>query len=349
MIRRFLQDRLGLVAAFYINTALILLLAGLGLWYEGAAPGMLRSNLWYGALLATVVLALYLSLDYMRWLPFARQCQTLLRSYAGLPSLANLPSGNTLEQKEFQALLGKLYAQSISEIARYQDAHRRHLAFMNLWVHQMKTPVSAISLMSQQGAEATPEELRAALASVDEETVKLADGLDLVLNMARLQDFALDYQIRRTDLLTLVLQVINGRKKQFIWLSIFPEVEAEEGDWTVLTDEKWNRFVIDQVISNALKYASQAGRPGQKLKVSLRRHADRFALTIADQGPGIPPEDLPRIFDPFFTGENGRRYAQATGVGLYLVRQVLDQLGHEVQVESEPGHGTTVTLSYARS
>lgn len=110
--------------------------------------------------------------------------------------------------------------------------------------------------------------------------------------------------IRRGDLLESIRRVINNRKKQFIRLSIFPEIEAAGDDWSVLTDEKWNGFVIDQLIANALKYASQTGPPIQWLTFRLERGNQAVALSISDQGPGIPAQDLPRVFEPFFTGEN---------------------------------------------
>lgn len=112
------------------------------------------------------------------------------------------------------------------------------------------------------------------------------------------------------------------------------------------TDEKWNSFAIDQVVTNALKYGSQAGAPGQKLRIRLERLPGAKRLSIADQGPGIPEQDLGRVFQPFFTGENGRRYGGATGMGLYLVKQVMDRMGHQVAVTSRVGEGPTVTFTY---
>ncbi|HEV2121647.1 MAG TPA: ATP-binding protein, partial [Chloroflexota bacterium] len=193
-------------------------------------------------------------------------------------------------------------------------------------------------------------DVSAALASIEEETLKLADGLELVLNTTRLQDFALDYHIRRVDLLQSVRKVVNARKRQFIRLGIFPAVDAaEDADWHVLTDEKWNTFAIDQILSNALKYGSQVGRPKQRLRLSLSHRVGAVTLAITDEGPGIPPQDVPRVFEPFFTGENGRRYSHATGIGLYLVKRVIDQLGHQVALQSVEGQGTTVTLTYTRA
>lgn len=345
MIGRFLRDRLALVLLFPGATLAILTLAGLLLSYEGLRPDAIWSNLGYGLLLAGTMLTIYLIVDFVRWYPFARQVEALLQNDVGLEALANLPRGAGHDQAAFRDLLLKLYRLSVAERLSYQEAHQRHLAFMNLWVHQMKTPVSAIHLIAQQAGHEDPT---AALLSVEEEAAKLAEGLDLVLNMARLQDFALDLHIERVDLLQAVRAVINSRKKQFIRLGIFPEVHAADDDWTILTDAKWHGVILDQILSNALKYGAQAGRAGQRVTFRLERHDRTVSLTIADQGPGIPPQDLDRVFDPFFTGENGRRYVDATGIGLYMVRQLSDRLGHDVRIASEAGAGTAVTVTYGR-
>lgn len=345
MLRLFLADRTGVALLAYGIALAILVLTSLLLSFSGLPTGAVRSNVGYGLLLATAFLAAYLLVDLLRWWPHARQAQTLLEWEVDLMVLSNLPSGGTLDQRTSRDLLAKLHSVAVAEKLRYEEAHRRHLAFMNLWVHQMKTPVSAINLIAQEVEEQAPT----AMQSVEEETARLAEGLEMVLTMARLQDFAIDFHIRRVDLLEGVRSSINARKKQFIRLGIFPEVAADGEDWTILTDSKWNGFVLDQIISNALKYGAQAqgAEPtAQRLRFRLARNAGAICLTIADEGPGIPAQDLPRVFEPFFTGENGRRFAGATGVGLWLVHQVVDRLGHQIAVESAPGQGTTVTLCY---
>lgn len=339
LLRRFLADRAGVLLLLLANTLLIFTLMGLIRSYGDARWSPLATDLAYAALLSLLLLVIYLAVDLTRWWPFARQADELLHRSIGLQSLANLPPGATLDQTMARELLLKGYSLAVADLERLQEEHQRQLSFINLWVHQMKTPVSAISLIAQEADERLA-------ADVLEETVKLNDGLELVLNMARLSDFAVDYHIRRTDLLASVRQVINSRKKQFIRAGIFPEIDAADGDWTVLTDDKWNRFVIDQIVANGLKYGAQSGKPNQRLKLSLVRQGQQVVLTIADQGPGIPAEDLPRVFEPFFTGENGRRFAQATGIGLYLVRLVVDRLDHRIAITSEEGVGTTVSLTY---
>lgn len=328
LIAWFLRDRLGLIAAWYSSTLLLTALYSLLLAYAGA---LRWTTVAYAFLLATVVLAIFLIAAFARWWPFAR-ATAALQATDDLESFASLPAPGTGEQEEQREQLARLYQLAIIERTRYQEAHQRQLDFIHLWVHQMKTPVSAISLIAQEAG-------GPALESVDEESAKLAEGLELVLNMARLQDFALDYLIEPVDLGALVRRVINQRKKQFIRTRIFPEVTGEA---VVRTDGKWLAFVLDQIMSNALKYGAQVERPDQRLHFTITPQT----LTIADQGPGIPAHDLPRVFDAFFTGENGRRFGGATGIGLYLVRQVTDQLGHRITIDSAPGHGTTVTLTF---
>ena len=328
LLRRFLRDHLDIILAFYLSTALVLALLALVLSYRQA---MTWTDAAYALLLATAALAVTLAIRLLRRAPFERAAERSLTETVTLPEPA------TAEQELYARLLDTLYRRCAGETAHLQDAHRRHLAFMNAWVHQMKTPVSAISLMAQEEGN----------QGVEEESAKLADGLDLVLHMARLQEFSVDYHIRRVDLLQSLRAVINSRRRQFIRTGIFPAVEADGYDWTVLTDEKWNRFMLDQVISNALKYAGQSPPPGgSHITCRLRRNGDAITLVIADDGPGIPPEDLPRVFDLFFTGENGRRFGGATGVGLWLVKSIAGRLHHQVSIASPDQKGTLVTFTY---
>ncbi|MDF2629107.1 MAG: two-component sensor histidine kinase [Symbiobacteriaceae bacterium] len=328
LIARYLRDRLGLVLAWYAGTLLLTLLGGLLLTYAGAFSWAIAA---YAMLLATAVLLSYLTAAFIKWWPFAR-ATAALQATDDLEAFAAIAAPGTAEQQSQREQLARLYQLAVMERTRYQEAHQRQLDFIHLWVHQMKTPISAISLIAQEAG-------GPALESVDEEAAKLAEGLELVLNMARLQDFALDYLIEPVDLGALVRKVINQKKKQFIRTGIFPEVTGEA---VVRSDAKWLAFVVDQITANALKYSAQTPTPHQRLRFTITQNS----LTIADQGPGIPAHDLPRVFDAFFTGENGRRFAQATGIGLYLVKQVTDRLGHTITIHSVPGQGTTVILTF---
>ena len=347
LLRGYLRDRLHWVALAYGNTLLVILAGALLLQLRGVEAGFFKREAGYLLLLTTFLLAVVLAFDLLRWRPFAIQQDRLLQAAVDSDALANLPDGGTADQQAGAALVRKVHRLFAAERTRYEEAHRRHLAFIHLWVHQMKTPVSLVGLIAQREGEGAPEKVANALAAVEEQAGKISEGLDLVLGMARLEEFAVDYQVRRVDLAQLVRGVINERKKQFIRLGIYPRLTVATPDPAVLSDAKWLSFAVDQVVGNSLKYSSQGAQGEDRtLRIAIGREGQAVALTIADVGPGIPPQDLPRVFEPFFTGENGRRYAGATGVGLYLVKRVVDELGHSVTVESEPGKGTTVTFRF---
>lgn len=346
LLAAYLRDRLHWVVLTYVNTLIVIALGALLLQIRGIDPSLMLGEAGYLLLLASFVLALFLAYDLIRWWPFAVQHAHLLETPAEADALVNLPDGGNGDQRAGALLLRKLHGRFAAERARHEEAHERHRSFIHLWVHQMKTPVSLVGLIANREGDSGTEQVRGAMASVEEQAAKISEGLDLVLHMARLQEFAVDYQVRRVDLAQLVRQVVAARKKQFIRTGIFPRFELETEETTVLSDAKWLAFALDQVVGNALKYGAQAERVEQALTITLRREEQTLTLTITDQGPGIPPEDLPRVFDPFFTGENGRRFAGATGVGLYLVRRVMDELGHTIAIDSAPGAGTTVTFRF---
>ncbi len=347
LITKFLHDRLHWLLLAYGNALLLLLLGALLLQVRGIAPGLFVREAGYLLLLTTFLLLLALGYDLARWWPFAAGQERLLHDRSQTPDgLVNLPAPGTQEQGVAAQHLRAVQERYAAERAAYEDAHERHLAFIHLWVHNMKSPLSLAGLIAQREGDAGSEQVREAMTALEEQLAKLGEGLDLVLHMARLQEFALDYQIRRVDLARVVREVVGARRRQFIRLGIFPQLRVEAAETTVLSDAKWAAFAIDQVIGNALKYGAQTERSEQVLRITIHQDGPALLLTIADQGPGIPPEDLPRVCEPFFTGENGRRYAGATGVGLWLVKRVVDELGHELRIDSIEDVGTTVTFRF---
>jgi signal transduction histidine kinase len=126
---------------------------------------------------------------------------------------------------------------------------------------------------------------------------------------------------------------------------VYPEVRVDS-DLTVQTDAKWLRFIMLQLLSNAIKYSAGTG-----LKVTIQAHRSedhrQVVLEITDRGMGIPKSDMKRVFDPFYTGENGRKLKESTGMGLYLVKEVVHKMNHRIELESEPGRGTTVRLIFS--
>ena len=207
---------------------------------------------------------------------------------------------------------------------------------MNQWVHQMKTPISVIQLLLQN-----PDELDK--NSVSEEIERLKASLDTVLMNARLDTFEQDMQIEKVNLHSLAREIITENKRLFISKQVYPVIEVDE-NFVAATDRKWMKFVLGQLITNAVKYTFEKDK---KVYITASCHNSHMNLSISDEGIGIPSTDLARVTKAFFTGENGRKTAESTGMGLYIAKEVCERLGHELTIESAVGQGTTISILFS--
>ncbi|MCH5584766.1 sensor histidine kinase [Shimazuella sp. AN120528] len=333
----FLRSKIAWIGMVYAVWILVYLLFALGFYYSGFSYSFDWNLFVYSGLVVTFLLILFLLWRGMKEVP----------SYALLQQLADqnvvqfqASKGNSLEFDLFWQAYHKLYEQMKADQMQLEQIHKRHLQFIHIWVHQMKTSVSSLSLLAQQYESEQK-------AHVLEEIDTLNDGLELALTMARLDHFTQDYQIKAVRLVDFVRQVINEKRKLFIRLHIFPKIEMEKEDMEALTDLKWMKFVLEQLIQNACKYTAQVKKEA-RLTFHIWEEEKQIRLSIKDEGPGIPKQDIPRIFDPFFTGENGRQFAEATGMGLYLVKNIVTSLHHAYEVESEVGVGTTFHILFQK-
>ena len=164
----------------------------------------------------------------------------------------------------------------------------------------------------------------------------------MVLMNARLENFEDDLQAEQVPLRALILATINDHKRLFITNRVFPEVHVDESI-IVASDSKWLRFVIEQFITNAVKYTFE---PNKKIIIQTEQAEQGVLLTIIDEGIGIPTSDLSRVTKAFFTGENGRKTGESTGMGLYIAKEICDKLGHQLVITSEVGKGTTIQIVF---
>lgn len=247
-----------------------------------------------------------------------------------IDSIDHLPEPRDLIEEDYQEVIHASFKarQELTFIAdkRYQEM----MAYYTLWVHQIKTPIAAARLLLQTGD--IPE---AQQGELSDELSRIEQYVDMVLCYLRLENVSTDYVLRACDLDQLIRQAVRRFAPQFIRVGC--RLNYTPVQCSVLTDEKWLLFVIEQLLSNALKYTGKG-------QISIRLIAPK-TLVIADSGMGIAPEDLPRIFEAGFTGENGRTDKKATGLGLYLCRRICDNLGHRISAESTLGKGTKIYLN----
>lgn len=286
----------------------------------------------YSMLLGLFLLCCYLLYHYVSRRQFYRRLQTPIQSLdETLETLDGAPISESLYQ-----LLKSQYSVYQGQIMELKKKQEEHFIFMDRWVHQMKTPLSVIELMAKDLDEPASSSFR-------EETDRLKTGLQMVLSMARLRSIERDFQIKKISLINLVKNVNNENKRLFIRNNIFPQIKEMTENITVESDEKWLFFILTQLIHNAVKYSQGKA---QHINITLDVRDKRTILEIEDEGVGIPKEDIRRIFDAFYTGENGRRFRESTGVGLFLVKEVIDYLGHQIEVDSTVGKGSTFRIIF---
>ena len=279
---------------------------------------------------ALVCAVLWLVFAVLRGAKAARK-HRLLRSLTDALTEDMLPPAETPDDADYRRIIALLQqARQTREEAgarKYADM----VEYYTLWAHQIKTPIAAMRLTLQNEDTALSRRLTLDLGRVER-------YVEMVLAYVRLGADSTDYVLREYDLDAVVRAAVKKFSGEFIERRL--RLEFQPTNLRVLTDEKWLSFVLEQVLSNALKYT-----PAGSVSVYLEEPA---VLCIADTGIGIAPEDLPRIFEQGYTGCNGRADKRASGLGLYLCRRVCRNLGHTISATSEPGRGTTVRLDLSR-
>ena len=234
----------------------------------------------------------------------------------------------------YEKMVTNLYEEKRQLESRYQIEKKELEEYYMLWAHQIKTPIAAMNLLLQSG-EVKQSELSA-------ELFKIEQYVEMVLGYLRTEQMTSDLTLKEYDLLSVIRQAVRKYSRLFIIQKI--KLNLEEMEYSMLTDEKWILFAIEQILSNALKYTNEGG------SISIYMAKDRNdTLVIEDTGIGISQEDLPRVVEKGFTGYNGRDHKKSTGLGLYLSREILKKLNHQLTLESEVGVGTKVFIYLGRT
>lgn len=321
-LTRYLWERKKLLAAI-----LVALAALFAVFYLYDLP---LSPLFYSLAVAGVIsFFLFVLPGFLRFARRARELEQLEKNFS-LP----LPQAETLPEELFSGALKS----AVGELERREDSEKKKqeemIGYYTMWVHQIKTPLSAMRLILKSDGELD----KAGREALLQELFKVERYVEMVLGYLRLETMTADLRLESCQVYSIVRQAVKKFAPQFIYQKL--TLTLEKFPNRVVTDEKWLLFAIEQVLSNALKYTKSGS-----ITISMDEHD---VLTIADTGVGIPAEDLPRIFERGFTGYNGRQEKTSTGLGLYLTRQVLTRLNHTISIESTLGEGTAVHLSLGR-
>lgn len=280
----------------------------------------------YPSLLCFILGFVFIAWDFSRVKRKHRHLTEIVKLPAAMISL--MPEIESVEDEDYQKLIETLQTE-VGNLETFTSARYRDMVeYYTIWVHQIKTPIASMRLTLQN--EDTP--LSRKLSS---DLFRIEQYVEMVLAFLRMDSVSSDYVFKEHDIDEIVKQSVTRFAHEFIDRKI--HLEYENTEKTVITDDKWLSFVIEQVISNALKYTREGS-----IKIYMR---EPKTLCIEDTGIGIAPEDLPRIFEKGYTGYNGRKDKKASGIGLYLCKRICKNLGAEISVESKLDKGTTVYIN----
>lgn len=281
----------------------------------------------YAALLCAFLGSFFLLYDLLHEFKRHKELRELRKII--MVDLERLPEAKTMIEQEYQSLLTTLYASKRTAESSFATGRKEMVDYYTLWAHQIKTPITAMSLLLQS------EDLVQS-APLRQELFKIEQYVEMVLQYLRMDNMASDLLLVEYDLERIVRRSVKKYASVFIYKRI--RLMLEPLDVKVLTDEKWLCFVIEQLLSNALKYTNKG-----EIRIYMEKEAEKI-LVIEDTGIGISEEDLPRVFEQGFTGYNGRMNQKSSGLGLYLCRQILNNLSHKIHIESEIDKGAKIFL-----
>jgi len=223
----------------------------------------------------------------------------------------------------------------LEKIRTYKQLQEEYREYIELWVHEIKTPIASSRLIAQNNESE-------AMKSLIEEVSKIEGLIDQVLYYSRSNNVEKDYLIREVSLERLCYDVLRKNALLFIQNKVSVVLDGLI-DYTVYTDNKWLEFILGQIFTNAVKYADKLDA---RIELESSREPNCIVLTIRDNGTGIKDNELARIFDKGFTGTNGRANERSTGMGLYICRKLCDKLGLSLEAQSVWGQGTTLRLVF---
>lgn len=320
MIGEFIRSKLKSALLFSVYLGVFCLVAVLF--------GMPFDALIYAIALCLFFAAVFMIYSYARFRQRLAVLQDIKAKIQFGPE--ELPQPANAIEEEYQEIIKSLYRTTSAAVSAKDKAMSDMIEYYTLWAHQIKTPIAAIDLLLQSEPAGVYKD------QFSMELFKVEQYVEMVLQYLRLGADSTDFRFEQQDLDKIIREVVKKHATIFIKKKI--SLDYQGVDAKTISDEKWLSFVLEQVLSNALKYT-----PSGKISIYMDEVLP-CTLVVEDTGIGIQEEDLPRVFDKGYTGYNGRKDKKSTGIGLYLCSMIMNKLGHRLTIESQEGKGTKVKL-----
>ena len=276
----------------------------------------------YALLLCVIPLSAAVAVHYIG---FYKKHRTLLRVKDDPVILSDmLPDAKNLIERDYAEIIKRLNGIMTEKLTEISFRQGECMDYFTAWAHQIKSPIAAMRLILQSSGSDADSMLLSELFSIEKYT-------EMALSYFRLDSETNDFILKEYPLDGIIRSSIRAYAPIFIRKRL--TVTYDGTDLTEITDEKWLSFILEQIISNAVKYTNKGG-----VTISVSRDK---VISVSDTGIGIYSEDIPRIFEKGFTGYNGHSDKKSTGIGLYLCKKAAQKLSHRIYVESEIGVGST--------
>ena len=282
-----------------------------------------RAPVIYASIILITLDALFLIAGYPRYAARMRYLQQLNVSRDPEECAEHLPESISFEIKTYQTLLASLSESYRHEVSAEDEKYRDRSDYFAMWAHQIKTPIAAMHLLIDD----------ADMPEVKDQLFRIEEYVSMVMHYLKTDDVTKDFVLRPCELDPIIEEAVRHYSSIFIRKKL--KLNFERTEIKTVTDEKWLLFVIEQILSNALKYTDHGC-----ITITMEENE----LLIRDTGCGIAAENLPMLFEKGYTGYNGRMDRRSTGLGLYLCNKVLERLGHTIRITSEAGKGTSVYI-----
>jgi len=251
--------------------------------------------------------------------------------------LETIPEPNTYEEKLMVESLYEINKSMIENINDYQRNITEFKEFVEIWIHEVKIPISSMVLKCHNNKEKYDKSLLSIIRRLD-------NNIDEILYYVRSENTEKDFAINEVNLKEVIRNVSIKNKDDLLDNKIAFDSNVKNS--LVHTDKKWLEFIINQIINNSIKYKKDKD---SIIKIRSIEDNDKTILEIYDNGIGIPTKDIGRVFEKSFTGSNGRDKIKSTGMGLYIIKKLCDKLGHNIYIESVEKEYTKVIIEFGKN
>lgn len=277
---------------------------------------------WYGVKLSGFFYLLIVGIQWIQYLSKLKRAA----------SIQSEEQKGDLVERIYQQKYKKKSADFREFRKKESEQSQEQMDYFSLWLHQVKTPIAAISLILQQNKDMSGQK------QMEQELLRLNEYTHMALNYLKLEDAGKELDLEWVSIDEVIKDILKKYSILFIYNKI--QLDYQPISKLFLTDRIWLQVLIEQILSNSLKYTKTG-------KISIYLKSDQ-TLVIEDTGAGIRKEDLPKIFEKGYTGLNGRLHEKSTGLGLFLSKKICNRLGHELKIDSEIGTGTKVYIDFSQ-